>query len=107
MTIAYLYARANSAERVFLDVFSDEKKHISMYRKLGFQCIGDYTSPLPVTVMMLDQQTDYEKKAQRMEHFVRPFMARLKKYLQLPAADRAAILAAMEEVVSSVPTVMR
>ena len=102
MTIAYLYARANSAERVFLDVFSDEKKHISMYKKLGFQQIGDYTSPLPVTVMMLDQQTDYEKKAQRMEHFVRPFMARLKKYLALTAEDKSTLLSAMEEVVSGV-----
>jgi len=42
MTLAYLYAKSEDAERVFLDVFSDEKKYINMYKKLGFQTIGKY-----------------------------------------------------------------
>jgi len=42
MTLAYLYAKSEGAERVFLDVLSDEKKYINMYKKLGFQTIGEY-----------------------------------------------------------------
>ena len=33
-----------------------------MYKKVGFQRIGEYMWPLPVTVMMMDHKTDYEKK---------------------------------------------
>ena len=79
MTLAYLYAKYYNVDRVFLDVFSDEKKHITMYNKLGFQEIGDYNAPLPVTVMMLDHKTDYEMKSQQLERFVKPFLSRLVK----------------------------
>jgi signal transduction histidine kinase len=101
MTLAYLYARSQHAEKVFLDVFSDEKKYISMYQKLGFQVLGEYNAPLPVTVMTLDYMTDYERKAARMEHFVRPFMKRLVQRLDFEEPVRKRILDAVEEVVSN------
>ncbi len=62
-----------------------------MYNKLGFQIIGEYEDPLPVTVMMLDYKTDYEKKSQRMEHFGKPFMARLIKKLDFEEVERERI----------------
>lgn len=104
MTLAYLYARQHNAERLFLDVFSDERKHITMYQKLGFQVVGEYESPSPVTVMLLDSVTDYERKSQQMEHFVKPFMSRLIKRLDFDEADRRMILAGMETVTSSAPS---
>ena len=105
MTLAYLYAKYHRAERLFLDVFSDEKKHISMYEKLGFQVIGDYESPSPVTVMMLDAMTDYERKGRQMEHFVKPFMSRLIRRLDFEEAERDMILSAVDLVTSSGATI--
>jgi len=103
MTLAYLYARSENSERIFLDVFSDEKKYINMYRKLGFQNIGSYEWLLPVTVMMMDYRTDYEKKAQRMERFVKPFISRLVKRIEFEVAERDRILSTVEKVVSYSP----
>jgi signal transduction histidine kinase/predicted GNAT family N-acyltransferase len=88
MTLAYLFAKSEEAERTLLDVFSDDEKYIHMYRKLGFQAVGEYHDPLPVTVMVMDYQTDYEKKQRRMEHFVKPFMQRLKGYLDFEESER-------------------
>jgi hypothetical protein len=99
MTLAYLYAKSENAERVFLDVFSDEKKYINMYKKLGFQLIGNYNWLLPVSVMMMDYKTDYEKKSQRMEHFVKPFMSKLLKRLHFEEDERARIMNAVETVI--------
>ncbi|MEW5816193.1 MAG: GNAT family N-acetyltransferase [Spirochaetota bacterium] len=101
MTLAYLFAKSNKAERIFLDVFSDEKKYIQMYKKLGFQLIGEYKSPLPVTVMLLDSKTDYERKTQRMENFVRPFMSRLISKIEFENEEKQRILSAMEAIVGS------
>jgi hypothetical protein len=101
MTLAYLYAKYYDAERVFLDVFADEKKHITMYRKLGFQVIGEYYDPLPVTVMMLDHKTDYEKKSQRLERFVKPFLTRLVKRVDFEESEREKILASVEQIMTS------
>ncbi len=98
MTLAYLHARSRGAERIFLDVFSDEKKHIGMYKKLGFQLIGEYIKPQPVTVMMLDYCTDYERKTQRMEHFVKPFLSRLVGRIEYEPEERARILEMVEEI---------
>jgi len=104
MTLAYLYAKAEGAERIFLDVFSDEKKYIAMYKKLGFQVLGEYKSPLPVTVMFLDQKTDYERKAQRMEKFVRPFMARLVPRIDFEEDVKEKVLNAVDKMLSSSPS---
>ena len=93
MTIAYLFARTRGAERIFLDVFSDESRHIQMYGKLGFQVIGAYESPSSVTVMMLDYITDYEKKSREMEHFVKPFLSRLVKRFDFAGPEGDEILA--------------
>jgi two-component system NtrC family sensor kinase len=103
MTLAYLFAKSENAERVFLDVFSDEKKYISMYRKLGFQEAGSYRWLLPVTVMMMDRRTDYEKKVQRMEQFVKPFITRLMKRIELDEEDRQKILKAVEILIEQSP----
>jgi hypothetical protein len=103
MTLAYLFARSENAERVFLDVFSDEKKYINMYRKLGFQNIGTYEWLLPVTVMMMDYRTDYERKTQRMERFVKPFISRLIKRVEFEEVERERMLTAVEKVVSFTP----
>lgn len=101
MTLAYLFAKSENAERVFLDVFSDEKKYINMYRKLGFQFIGNYNWLLSVSVMMMDYKTDYEKKSQRMEHFVKPFMSKLVKRLNFEEDERERIMNAVETVIKS------
>ncbi|TFG64005.1 MAG: histidine kinase [Spirochaetales bacterium] len=101
MTLGYLFAKTQQAERIFLDVFSDERRHIQMYRKLGFKPIGEYSSPLPVTVMMLDYITDYERTEGRMEHFVKPFMSRLLKRIDMDQQDRNSFLEAIRNVVAS------
>lgn len=98
MTMAYIYIRAHSAERIFLDVFSDERKMIRMYGKLGFTYIGAYVSPLPVTVMYLDRQTEYERKSSRMERFVRPFLSRLTPKLDLDASERELYIETMKRI---------
>jgi signal transduction histidine kinase len=103
MTLAYLFARAENAERVFLDVFSDEKKYIRMYRKLGFQNIGSYEWLLPVTVMMMDHRTDYERETRHMERFVKPFMSRLIKKVEFEKVERERMLAAIDKVISFSP----
>ncbi|TVR54527.1 MAG: GNAT family N-acetyltransferase [Spirochaetaceae bacterium] len=98
MTLAYLYARANGAERVFVDVFSDEKALVGMYKKLGFRVIGSYESPLPVVVLALDHHTEYEDNSNRMEHFVRPFMHRLLSRIELSEPVKTMILTAADIV---------
>jgi len=103
MTLAYLFAKSEISERVFLDVFSDEKKYIAMYKKLGFQEVGSYMWLLSVTVMMMDQRTDYEKKTQRMEQFVKPFITRLMKRIELDEEDRGRILKVVEALIKQSP----
>jgi hypothetical protein len=103
MTLAYLFARTENAERVFLDVFSDEKKYIKMYRKLGFQNIGSYEWLLPVTVMMMDYRTDYERETRHMERFVKPFMSRLIKRVEFEKVERERMLTAVDKVISFSP----
>jgi len=98
MTLAYLYAKSNNSEVVFLDVFSDEKKHVAMYKKLGFKAIGQYNDPLPVTVMMLEHETDYEKKNNQMEQFVKPFMHRLTNYFDFTQTDRSIFIETIEKL---------
>jgi PAS domain S-box-containing protein len=101
MTLSYLYAKSQDIEKLFLDVFSDEKKYIAMYHKLGFHVLGEYRAPLPVTVMSLDYMTDYEKKKARMEQFVKPFMKRLVQHLDFEESEREIILQAVQKVTSS------
>lgn len=100
MTLSYLYAKSQKVEKLFLDVFSDEKKYIAMYNKLVFHVLGEYKAPLPVTVMSLDYMTDYEKKAARMEQFVKPFMKRLVKHVDFNESDKELIFKAVEMVTS-------
>ena len=101
MTLAYLFAKYHTAERVFLDVFADEKKHISMYTKLGFQIIGEYYAPHPVTVMMLDHKTDYEKTGRQLERFVKPFLTRLVKRIDFDESTRDMMLSAIEQILTA------
>ena len=98
MTLAYLYARSEQAERVFLDVFADEKKYIKMYKKLGFQKIGEYMWPLPVTVMMMGQKPPYEKTGKRLEDFVKPFMTKLVKRITFEDRERKRFLNTIENI---------
>jgi ribosomal protein S18 acetylase RimI-like enzyme len=100
MTLAYLFAKSEGAQRLLLDVFADEEKYIHMYRKLGFQEAGEYRDPLPVTVMVMDYQTDYERKQRRMEHFVKPFLTRLTRRLDFPEADKRLIMVQLEKMLS-------
>ena len=101
MTLAYLYARIEGTESLFLDVFADDQKQVGMYYKLGFQRLGQYSDPSPVEVMILDQKTEYEKKEQRMEHFVKPFMSRLVRLIDFDASEKDKFLLAVETLVSS------
>jgi PAS domain S-box-containing protein len=99
MSLAYLYAKTENVEKLFLDVFSDEKKYISMYRKLGFHKVGEYQSPLPVTVMTLDYMTDYERTKMRMEQFVKPFMKRLLRFIDFEGQQKDKIVKAAEAII--------
>jgi signal transduction histidine kinase len=100
MTLSYLFAKSRNAERLLLDVFSDDKKYIAMYRKLGFHTVGEYSDPLPVTVMTLDYQTDYERVQKRMDQFVKPFMNRLLSKIHFEDEEQDRIVKAMEKVVA-------
>ncbi len=101
MTLAYLYARIQKTESLFLDVFADDQKQVAMYYKLGFQRIGQYSDPSPVEVMILDNKTEYEKKQQRMEHFVKPFMSRLVKLLDFDEAEKEEFLLAVDTLITT------
>ena len=103
MTLAYLYARTRGTERLFLDVFANEKKQVAMYYKLGFENIGSYSDPLDVDVMMLDHRTKYEKKQQRMNHFVKPFMTRLLTRMDFEDKEKQKFLEAVDMVTSEPP----
>ena len=101
MTLAYLCARIEETEVLFLDVFADDKKQVGMYNKLGFQNLGMYHDPSPVQVMMLDHRTDYERKYQRMEHFVKPLMARVVKRMDFDPDEKTKFLEAVEVMIST------
>ena len=73
-----------------------------MYRKLGFQVIGSYEWLLPVTVMM-DYRTDYEKKTQRMERVVKPFISRLIKRVEFEEIERERMITTVDKVISYAP----
>lgn len=103
MTLAYLYARGRGARKIFLDVFADETRLIKMYEKLGFSVIGHYRSPLPCTVMMMDHESTYERKASRMEHFVKPFFSRLIPRIEFEGEDREVVMSVVEEISSKFP----
>jgi two-component system NtrC family sensor kinase len=103
MTIAYLYARAKGARRIFLDVFADEARLIKMYEKLGFTVIGYYNSPLPCTVMMIDHPSGYETQASRMEHFVKPFFSRLIPKIDLKGEERELLMGIVEKIKEKFP----
>ena len=77
MMLAYMYARAHGAQRVFLDVFSDDKPQTRLYKKIGFYDICRYFDPLEVTVMTLDDRLHYETNEDRLNHFLRPMLRRL------------------------------
>jgi len=97
-----LFSKNLAVDRIFLDVYSDEKKHINMYRKLGFQIIGEYKWLLPVTVMMMDYKTNYEKKKNRMEQFVKPFLSRLMKRLDFSEEEKQKIFNAINNIITGI-----
>ncbi len=101
MTLAYIYTRMNETEVLFLDVFAEDKKQVAMYDKLGYQRIGQYRDPALVDVMILDHRTEYERKRSRMEHFVKPLVARLIKLIQFDSQEKQAFLEAMETMVET------
>jgi two-component system, NtrC family, sensor kinase len=101
MTLAYLYARVEKTETLFLDVFADDKKQVGMYGKLGFQYLGEYSDPSLCQVMMLDHRTDYERKSQRMEHFVKPLMTRLVKLMDFDTENKDRFMKAIDVLVST------
>ncbi|MDC7235088.1 MAG: ATP-binding protein [Spirochaetales bacterium] len=101
MTLAYLYARVEDTETLFLDVFADDKKQVAMYGKLGFQYLGEYSDPSLCQVMMLDHRTDYERKSKRMEHFVKPLMSRLEKLMDFDEENKNKFMKAIDILVST------
>ena len=74
-----------------------------MYNKLGFQKIGEYTWPLPVTVMMMGRKTPYEKTGKRLEEFVKPFMTRLVKRITFDDTERKRFLKTIENITKLSP----
>ncbi|HEY9054183.1 MAG TPA: GNAT family N-acetyltransferase, partial [Rectinemataceae bacterium] len=103
MTLAYLYARARGAKKIFLDVFTDEAKLIKMYEKLGFAVIGSYNRPLSCTVMMMDHDSQYETQASRMEHFVKPFFSRLVPKIDFKGEDREHLMRVVDSIRAKFP----
>ena len=53
--------------------------------------------------MLLDSVSDYERKSQQMEHFVKPFMSRLIRRLDFDEPDRQIILSGVDMITSSPP----
>jgi len=50
--------------------------------------------------MMVDNRTDYEKKRNHMEHFVKPFIKRLLQKIDFEPDEEKRILNAAESVMS-------
>ena len=72
-----------------------------MYDKLGYKQIGQYRDPSLVSVMMLEHRTEYERKSNRMEHFVKPLVTRLRKLIQFSPEDEKTFNEAMEMMVET------
>ena len=101
MMLAYMHARAHGAERVFLDVFSEDKPQGRMYRKLGFTEVCRYHDPLEVTVMVLNQRLNYEIDEDRVTRFMRPMVTRLMKRIDFDPDEIAAIEQQTSQIVGT------
>ncbi len=101
MTLAYVFSRIQETEVLFLDVFAGDKQQITIYDKLGYQQIGQYRDPSLVSVMMLEHRTEYERKSNSMEYFVKPLVSRLKKLIQFSPEDEAIFNEAMDKMVQT------
>jgi len=83
----FLYGRAHGVDEVVIDVFTSDEKTIKMYKKFGFNIIGSYNSPSPVTVMMQKNETNLEKSEERRRHFLKPLFRRLYKMIDFNGED--------------------
>ncbi len=77
VSLIFLYGRSKGMKETVIDVFSEDVKNIEMYKKFGFEIIGSYASPSPVTVMMQRDETPHEKDADKRTRFVTPLFRRL------------------------------
>jgi nitrogen-specific signal transduction histidine kinase len=77
MMLAYLYSRSRGAGLVLLDIFSDDRQKLNLYRKLGFEEVGTYNDPSEFTVMVLRHKLNYETDSRRLNSFLKPLLGRL------------------------------
>ena len=75
--LVFLFSRYLGVEDVIIDVFQNDKKTIKLYKKFGFEEVGMFRSPDPVTVLVLHSKTTYEKDSNQLRHFVRPMFRKL------------------------------
>ena len=101
MPLAYVFTRIQETEVLFHDVFAGDKNQVAMYDKLGYQQIGQYRDLSLVSVMMLEHGTEYERKSNRMDHFVKPLVSGLKKLIQFSREDEAIFNEAMDKMVQT------
>ncbi|NCC12369.1 MAG: GNAT family N-acetyltransferase [Spirochaetia bacterium] len=76
--LIFLLARATGVEELIIDVFADDTKTIKLYKKFGFVEVGSYSSPSPVTVLVLQSKSTLEKDRSQLRHFVKPLFSRLR-----------------------------
>ncbi len=75
--LVFLFARYLGVEEMIIDVFQSDKKTIKLYKKFGFKEVGVFNSPDPVTVLILQSKTTYEKDNKQLHHFIKPLYKKL------------------------------
>ncbi len=101
ISLVFLYARSEGVHEVIIDVFSDDKKSIDLYKKFGFKEIGTYSSPSEVTVLIQKHETPLEESNERRNHFVRPLFKRL--YTMFDFGDKnAQVIREMKKIIPKI-----
>jgi RimJ/RimL family protein N-acetyltransferase len=74
MALIYEIAQKKGVERIFADVYKRQEKSVNIYKRIGFEVIGNYFWNEEIIVMMIDlENSPYakdEEKARLREFFV-------------------------------------
>lgn len=103
VSLIFLYGRSKGMREVVIDCFSNDVKNIEMYKKFGFEIIGEYTSPSPVTVMIQRYGTPHERDAEKRSRFLAPMFRRLYTMFDFGSSQQSVI----EEMQKIIPEIGR
>jgi PAS domain S-box-containing protein len=97
--LVFLLARSKGVENLIIDVFSNDEKTKKLYMKFGFEEVGTYESPDPVTVLALRNKSTLETDRSQLRHFVKPLFKRLRNMFDFGACTQG-VLDEMDRILS-------